>query len=212
MDEHLLRFDKSKTFCFIDCETCNLNLNWQLNRPWQVGILFVRGEAIEHSDEIWIKWGDKFRVGDEAAKITGFTKEALEQRGISPEEAFQRFWSFLVKADYIIGHNLLGFDVYLLKGYAEQMGVDWSFIVPKIIDTKALAMGIKTNNPVPKGCKLDEYQYNTGNYVVKGIKTRLSYLGKEMGIEFDENALHNATEDLKLNLAVWNKLKYLIEL
>ena len=42
--------------------------------------------------------------------------------------------------------------------------------------------------------------------------TSIALLGKEFGIDFDEKRLHDALEDLKLNVAVWNKLKWQIEL
>jgi len=36
-------------------------------------------------------------------------------------------------------------------------------------------------------------------------------LGKENGIEHDYESLHDAINDLDLNLKVWNKLKWQIE-
>ena len=39
MREHLLRFDKSKTYVFIDCETFNLCLNSVNNLPWQIAMI-----------------------------------------------------------------------------------------------------------------------------------------------------------------------------
>ena len=40
----------------------------------------------------------------------------------------------------------------------------------------------------------------------------MKILAKENDIEFDENKLHDALYDLEINLKVWNKLKYQIEL
>jgi hypothetical protein len=37
-------------------------------------------------------------------------------------------------------------------------------------------------------------------------------LGKEFSIEHEYDRLHDAIIDLKLNLKVWNKLKYMIDL
>jgi hypothetical protein len=39
----------------------------------------------------------------------------------------------------------------------------------------------------------------------------LTALGKENGIEHDYEKLHDAINDLDLNLKVWNKLKWQIE-
>jgi len=49
MFEDLLRFDKEKTYCFYDLETFNLNLNFNFNKPWQFGILMVKGDKIIES-------------------------------------------------------------------------------------------------------------------------------------------------------------------
>jgi len=48
--------------------------------------------------------------------------------------------------------------------------------------------------------------------MVKGIKTNLTSLGKEYNIDHEYDKLHNAIVDLRLNLKVWNKLKYQIEI
>jgi hypothetical protein len=110
-------------------------------------------------------------------------------------------------------HNGLKFDLYLLKGYAEMMGVDWKWIVPKIIDTKAIAQGYKLNYQYnAKKEPLIEYQYRMANNFARGVKTRLEVLGKEFEIEHNYDLLHDAIVDLELNLKVWNRLKTLVEI
>ena len=39
MREDLLRFDKSKTYVLIDCETFNLCLSSSFNLPWQIAMI-----------------------------------------------------------------------------------------------------------------------------------------------------------------------------
>lgn len=224
MDENWLRFNKQAKIVFIDVETFNLALNFQINRPWQIATLKVMGDSVmtevvdgvSHYAEtdVMIKWDDcKFSIGSEAARITRFDQKAFDKRAVSPEEAFPQFWEPLKWADRIIMHNGLRFDLYLLKGYAEYMGEDWSFILPKMIDTKSVAQGIKLNRPFnPTSDIWLEYQYRMANDRTKGIKTNLTSLGKEFGIAHDYENLHNALVDLELNLKVWNKLKWQLEL
>ena len=57
-----------------------------------------------------------------------------------------------------------------------------------------------------------EYQYRMSCQIRKTIKTNLSASGKEFGIEHDYDSLHDAIVDLKLNLKVWNKLKWQVEI
>ena len=76
----------------------------------------------------------------------------------------------------------------------------------------------RTNGEVVIGKKYDkkdnflEYQYRTVAKRVRGVKTNLTAMGKYYNIKHDYDKLHNALVDLQLNLKVWNKLKWEIDL
>lgn len=215
MDGHLLRYRQDVTYAFIDLETFNLNLSFKYNRPWQVGIIYVKGEKVEDARDIRINWPDApyLSIGKEAAMITKFDPVLHKKLAVLPGEAFPRFWPMLESADYIVMHNGLKFDLYLLKDYARMMGREWKWMMPKIIDTKALAQGIKMNIVYkPKDGNFLEYQYRMANIIAHGVKTRLAILGKEYGIAHAYENLHDAIVDLELNLKVWNKIKYQVEI
>lgn len=221
MEENWLRFNKETKIAFIDVETFNLGLTFQTNRPWQIATLKVMGDNVitnalgmPEEKDVMVKWADcQFKIGAGAAKITRFNQALYDRLAVEPDDAFYRIWEPLLWADRIIMHNGLRFDIYLLKGYAEYMGEDWSFILPKVIDTKAVAQGIKLNRPFqPHSDDWMEYQYKMSADHTRGIKTNLTSLGKEMGIDHDYDNLHNALVDLHLNLKVWNKLKFQLEL
>lgn len=216
MDGDLLRYNRNKTYALIDLETFNLCLHFCHNRPWQVGVLKVKGDTIIDSKDIRIDWkkdAPHLGISKEAADVTHFNQEYHDRYAIDPRKAFEIFWPILEECDYIIMHNGLRFDLYLLKGYAEMMNVPWKHLVKKIIDTKSVAQGIKMGIPfIPKQDSFLEYQYRMANAVVKGIKTSLVTLGKEFGIDHNYENLHDAICDLELNLKVWNKLKSQIEI
>jgi len=215
MDGHLLRYRQDVKYAFIDLETFNLNLSFKYNRPWQVGIIFVEGEKVVDAQDIRIEWPDApyLSIGKEAAMITKFDPVLHKKLAILPEAAFSRFWPLLEKADYIVMHNGLKFDLYLLKDFALKMGKEWKWMMPRILDTKSIAQGIKMAIPYkPKDGSFLEWQYRMANIIVHGVKTRLAILGKEYGISHDYDRLHDAIVDLELNLKVWNKLKYQIEI
>lgn len=214
MEENWLRFNKQAKIAIIDTETFNLGLNFQTNRPWQIGALKVIGDTAVEEVNRFIKWEDcKFKIGEGAAKVTKFDQRAFDLKAESPDDAFPHFWPLLKWADRIIMHNGLRFDMYMLKGYAEFMGEDWSFILPKVIDTKAVAQGIKLGRPYqPSQDNWTEYQYRMAADHTRGIKTNLTTLGKEFAIPFDYETLHDGVNDCRLNLLVWNKLKYQLEL
>ena len=215
MDGHLLRYRQDVTYAYIDLETFNLCLSFHYNRPWQVGLIKVKGDKVIDAKDIRINWPDAphLSIGKEAAVITKFDPVLHKQLAILPEEAFKQFWHFLEEADHIIMHNGLKFDLYLLKDYARMMGQSWKWIMPKIIDTRCVAQGVKMNIPYkPKDGSFLEYQYRMANIYAKGVKTSLISLGKEYAIPHAYENLHDAIVDLELNLKVWNKLKFQIEI
>ena len=213
MREHLLRFDKSNTYVFIDCETFNLCLNSSYNLPWQIAMIkAVDGKKIAEKD-FYIKWDTELKIGEEAARITRYSQKKMDERGIPPEEAFPTIKDWLDNADYIVAHNMLGFDLYLIKDLYEENNLDYKHLMPKIIDTNSLARGIKMGIPFRENQdSLIEYQYRMTNTRKKGVRTNLTALGKEFEIGHDYDKLHDAIVDLELNLKVWNKLKWQIEI
>jgi DNA polymerase III epsilon subunit-like protein len=217
MDEHLLRFKKDKTLLFIDCETFNLCLNSVGNLPWQVGMIRTTSGFNTNIKKKWdlhIKWDTNLEIGEEAARITRFNPAKFESLAISPEKAFEDIERELDSCDYIVGHNILGFDIYLLKDYYNYMGKDYKHLMPKIIDTNSIAKGIKMDvsyqaNGDPNGLLL--HQYKMVHKRKRGVKTNLTALGKEFDIEHDYDNLHDAVVDLELNIKVWDKLKYMVD-
>ena len=212
MDEHLLRYDKDKTYVFIDCETLNLCLNSCHNLPWQIGMIKLVGDKIVDQKDIFIKWDTNLKISEDAARITRYDQKKVDRIGVRPEEIFATVEDWVDSADYIMGHNTLGFDVYLIKDYYKYMGKSSQHLYDKFIDTNAIAKGIKMGMPYKLGDNLMEYQYKAYHTIKKGVKTNLTALGKEFDIDVDYGNLHDAVNDLMLNIKVWDKLKWQIEI
>jgi len=213
MDEHLLRYDDTKTLVFIDCETLNLCLNSCHNLPWQIAMIKIKGKKIIAEKDFYIKWDTDLTISEEAARITRYNQTTIDKKGVTPESVFPTIQDWLDNADYIVGHNILGFDIYLIKGYYEYMGLDYKHLVEKILDTNCLAKGIKFDilyNGKTRSSFL-EYQYKMMHKRKKGVRTSLTFMGKELKIEHDYDKLHNALVDLRLNAKVWDKLKWQME-
>ena len=212
MDEHLLRFRKDKNLVFIDCETYNLCLNFCHNVTWQVSMLDTDGTKKTDERDYYIKWDTDFKISEDAARITRYDDNFVQENGKTLKQTLPTIQKWLDKADYIVGHNILGFDIYLIKELYKLHGKDYRPLIPKVIDTNCIARGIKMEIPYRAGEDFTEYQYRIYNTRRKGIKSNLIGLGKEFGIDHDYANLHNALVDLDLNLKVWNKLKYSLEL
>ena len=178
MDEHLLRFDKEKELVFIDCETFNLCLHSCHNLPWQIAMIKVKGGRIIDSKDFYIKWDTHLKISKEAAIITKFSQSKLDKVGVPPEEIFPTVEDWLDNSDHILGHNLLGFDIYLIKSFYDYMGKDYSPLVNKVIDTLSLGRGlaheVKYN---PDDCFM-EYQYRMIHKLKRGVRTTLKAMGE----------------------------------
>lgn len=215
MDEFLLRFDTETTYSFLDFETMNLCLNFQQNRPVQVAVLEVKNETVVNSYEARINWPDAphLKVGVGAAMITRFNQQEHDKVAQDQQAVFKAFWPMLKRSDRIVIQNGLNFDLYLLKEWAIMMGEDWKWITPKILDTSALAKGLKLGIKYnPQKDDLIEYQYRMANTVVRGCKTNLAQLCKDYNIDVDSDRQHEAAYDLVLNKLVWGKMKFQLEI
>lgn len=212
MDDHLLRFDKEKVYCFIDFETENLCLNSCHNLPWQVAMIkTVNGKKIDEKN-FYIKWPRGLSVSKEAARITRFNIKRYEEVAIPHDEIFPTVEDWLDNSDYVLGHNILGFDLYLIKDYYKKMGKNYKHLPRKIIDTMCVARGVKYNEPYKHENDFLAWQYKMLHTYKKGVKTSLVALGKEFDINHNYEKLHNAIVDLELNVKVWNKIKWMIEI
>ena len=220
MDNHLLRFQKKK-FLFIDFETFNLNHHSDFNLPWQVGLIYlktnedsngkIRNEILCRHD-LYLKWDTDLRIGKEAKKMTGYTEERFRQRCVPQEEAFETVYKLVEECDYIVGHNVLGFDVYLLRNWYKAHEKKYDELPYKILDTFAMAKSVGLNYGYKRAeCSLLDFQLKMINIRKKGLRTSLGALGKSYDIKYDAAKLHDALADLELNIKVWDKLKYEID-
>ncbi len=203
-------FDTKSKFSWIDVETQNLCLNYRLNLPWQIGIIDVVNGKIVKEQDIMVNWGRDFVMSQDAARITRYNQDEVNRRGIQPEEAWEKLNHTLNNTDYFCGHNILGFDYFLLNSFYKKLGKEvFDFSKLKgIIDTLAIARGVALNIQPNPNEDLLLYSYKMLNKRSKGIKLTLGALAKQHNIETDENMLHDALYDLKININVWNKLKY----
>tara|TARA_R110000772_G_scaffold249530_1_gene363762 strand:- start:6479 stop:7156 length:678 start_codon:yes stop_codon:yes gene_type:complete len=220
-----LKYNNDTKLLFLDFETENLNLSFQPpvpNRPWQSSMIKVQGsKVIEEIDKL-TKWPN-FKIGDGAAMVTKFysrynerwgstMSEALQTHGQKPEKTFEIIKEQVDWCDHIVGHNVLGFDVFLLMEWYKMYGEDWEELPYKLIDTACLAKGIKLEDKYKKGEDLLAYQYKMYHTVKRGVKTSLQFLAKEYKLDFDPELLHDGLYDLFQNIKIWDKLKWQLDI
>ena len=200
--------DNQSKLVFIDFETFNVNLNFFSNRPWQVGMLKVEGGRLKDAFDEMLRWDSDLKISKEAARITGYNQFVFDKKARPEKEIFQTVYDWLDGSDYIVGHNILGFDLYLMRGWCKMYDKPYNHFFKKAVDTMALARGLKIEMPFkPQENSFLEYQYKMISLRKKGLKTSLGALGKYYNIHHDSSKLHDALEDLNLNFKVWRKIK-----
>ena len=220
MDDHLIRFQKKK-FLFLDFETFNLALHDSINLPWQVATILIEtrenenGRICNHEisrDDIYLKWDSDLKIGKGARQITGYTETRFRQKCIPEEEGFKTIYKQVEDCDYLVGHNVLGFDIFLLRNWYRKHGKEYNHLPHKVIDTLSIARSINLEYPYKSNeMSLLDFQMKMLSIRKKGMRTSLGALGKSNSIEHDYAKLHDALVDLELNLKVWDKLKYQID-
>tara|TARA_Y100000593_G_C4306210_1_gene335896 strand:- start:258 stop:923 length:666 start_codon:yes stop_codon:yes gene_type:complete len=220
MDNHLIRFQKKK-FLFMDFETFNVCLSDKFNLPWQVATILIetvedeKGKIVSlerDRQDLYLKWDTDLKISKEAKKITGYSDKKFNNRCIPEEDGFKIIYDLVNEADHLVGHNFLGFDIYLLRNWYKKHGKNYDDLPYKVFDTFAMAKsaaldyGYKSNE-----CSLLDFQIKMISIRKKGLKTSLGALGKSNNIIHDYANLHDALVDLELNIKVWDKLKYQID-
>lgn len=212
MQENLLRFQKHKKFLYLDCETLNLCLNYCFNLPWQIAMLEVVDDKVVSSDDLLLKWKTHLKISPEAAVITRYDQNKVDRIGVDPKAAFDIIYSKVESCDYLIGHNVLGFDIYLIYELYKFFGKDPRGLVNKFLDTNCFAKAIKLGLTPAVGEPLINFQYRMQGIRQKGLKTRLEIIAKEYEIEHEYDRLHDALVDLTLNKKVWEKQRFQLDI
>lgn len=212
MLDNTLAYDKTSRFCFFDLETFNLNLSYRFNRPWQAGLISRIADRDVEVHDLWIKWPDsKLKIGAGAAAVTNYDENVFQSKAITNKEAWPIIYRNLEEADFLIAHNGLNFDIFLIAEWYKENGKDYRHLIPKCIDTKCLSVAYKLGLKKPQNISLFEWQLQFMYFRQKGLKTRLEIMGKEFGID-TVGPLHDAINDLRLNISVFNKLKFSLDL
>jgi DNA polymerase III epsilon subunit-like protein len=205
MNKELLRFQKNLKYIIFDFETCNLNL-LQDNNPWQLSFSVNEGDKTVEEFDLFPFW-DPLGMEKEAAKITRFNYDLYKKKSSDAKKCLDLFERFVYNPEYLlVGHNILGFDVYIHQIFRRNLGLktDFSFI-HRCVDTNLLSKSYKLQM-LPDKENFLAWQYRLNSIIRKGLKTNLSFIAKEFGIGFDKNRLHDGLYDIFINKQVFLKL------
>ncbi len=209
---NLLRYRDNQRYLLLDGESNGLNLH--SSQPWQIAYSICTNKQIEATVVRYPKWPD-FVMSDEAAQVTRFDMKDYLSRAEDANEVLTDFEKLLFDPQYLIlGHNLLGFDAYLIQTWRRLCGrsEDWSF-VPRIIDTLCLSRAYRFNiQPDHDNLLAWQYKMLTIRSKAKGMGASLGAMAREFGIEYDERRAHSAAYDISINHQVATKLFWSVEI
>ncbi len=206
----LLRYKKDQLYLLKDYETEGLSL--LASRPWQLSYLIAKGDKIIDIFDRYIWWED-LNISEGAKIITKFDYNYYKSKAEEPGKVLEELDKFIYNNKYIIlWQNGLGYDCYIHNVFRKLMGkkTDYSYL-NRSYDTNLLGKYLKYTNPPQIEENKLLWQYKLQSTWQK-IKTSLKVLGEDYEIPFDPDKLHNSLEDIKLNFAVWNKQKWLVEI
>lgn len=199
-------------YLIFDAETESTNLT--LSRPWQIACVLCDEKNIIESHDIHIDIPD-LNISKDAKRITGFNQKIYDKKKIPIKEACKQIESLMFADQTIlVGHNILGFDIYQIRNLFRLIGKDfgWDWLY-RCVDTHCLARGLAYNSKPPK----DQpdfliWSYKMLHRVERGVKSSISYLAGEYEIPFDQSRLHDALYDITINFEIFKKIKYEMEL
>lgn len=196
-----------------DFETESLSLG--LSRPWQLAFIVGEKGWVKKEYNLYIDIHD-LNVSAKAAMVTKFNWDYYNSKKISANDVIDTFEPYLLNEENkLIGHNILGFDIYQLKNLYEYVGreLDFKKIIYRFYDTLAIARAQHFQSPAPKtGREFLSWQYRHLHKYDRAFKGSLGALAKKNDIQVDESKQHDALYDVKLNYEVFKKLEYSMEL
>ncbi len=211
LGSELLRYKDSQKYLIKDIESNSLNLFFGL--PWELSYAVANNKSIESIHTRYILWPN-FKISDETAAINHFNKRLYEEKGEKPEVVWADFSQLLYDKDIrVVGHNIIGFDFYMLNAWCNGMGIKLDHeIVRRFIDTLCLSKAYKCNI-LPDNDNFTNWQCKLTNFwPPRGVKTSLGAMCKELGIEYDTSRAHGAEYDIQVNFEVFKQLLWKLEI
>jgi DNA polymerase III epsilon subunit-like protein len=212
MNEGLLRYKKDAKICVFDFETEDLNL--ANTKPWQFACVVGTIDKITKEYDLFIDWED-LNMSKSAEQITRFDCDKWNKIKKDAKKTFTLINQIFEWTDYIIGHNIIGFDMHVYYATCYRLGLKPVDITSKILDTSCLIKGLpeKLDIPISDGGNLFEYQMKMYHTVVKkrGFAT-LGALCKLFDVEYDTSMAHDALMDVRWNYEAFKKLIWKINI
>ena len=202
----------NQKYICLDTETTGLNLSY--SEAWQVSWIVCEGKRVVDVHDRFPNV-ENLQLSEGAARVTGFDRSVYN----SKKEPLKNVWGdlkkYLYDPDYlIIGQNLLGYDVYILRALALKLGEEPDFsYMDRILDTRPLGKAVRENIQKPAGnIDMLSWQYKMMND--RSLKAKVSQLQllKYFSIDFDKDKLHDGLYDVTKSFEIFLAIKKALKL
>jgi DNA polymerase III alpha subunit (gram-positive type) len=210
MLDNLLRYKKNQKYVFFDYETEGLNL--YSSKPFQLSFITSEGQDIIEKADYYMDWPD-LKIPKEVQALTHLNWEEFRAKKKNGKEVLKHFEKYLYDPDYlIVGHNIANYDIYIHNIHRRLTGfkTDYSY-VDRIVDTLCLAKSLKYGIPKSESDCLYQWQCRLSTERRRNIKVSQKAMLKDLGIDFDDNKLHNSLYDVEKCKEMFFKLIWSVE-
>ena len=210
MLDNLLRFKKDQKYIFFDYETEGLNL--YSSKPFQLSFIISEGQKIIEKADYYMDWPN-LNIPKEVQNLTHLDWEEFRAKKKNGKQVLKHFEKYLYDPEYlIVGHNVANYDIYIHNVHRRLVGLktDYSY-VERIVDTLCLSKSLKYGIPKTEADTLHQWQFRLGTVRKRGIKISQKAMLKDLGVEFDENKLHNSLYDVEKCKEMFFKLIWNVE-
>jgi DNA polymerase III epsilon subunit-like protein len=212
--DNLLRFNGQQKYVVIDVESNGLNLIG--SRPYQLSWVVADSRGVISRHDHILKW-DGFVMSKEAQRVNRFNWDDYNERARDIGPIYEEFAKYLFDPQYlIVGQNLLGFDIYMIKVIQKALGlpVDFSYL-RRLIDTKAIFVGNKKGvdfSVLDNSSDFLAAQFSSTSIIEKGLKSSQGFLLDEYEVPHDKARLHEALYDVEMLFELFKKMLWRIEI
>ena len=81
-----------------------------------------------------------------------------------------------------------------------------------MIDTNCLAKAFKEGIKFDKKDSFLSWQLRLDNHIRKGLKTNMGAMLREFDVDFDKDKLHDSMYDIQMNLEIFRKLLWKVDI
>jgi DNA polymerase III epsilon subunit-like protein len=145
-----------------------------------------------------------YTIPPEVVAIHGISNQVVDDMGVSQQEGWEDFASFIDNGLPLVGHNIVNFDCKFLESNFNRLGLrlpDTS----RYFDTAMIYKGKKINQLPMQGETHLKYCQRIGEVRAYGVKFNLGLCCDELGIDRTEFTAHRADGDVEMTNLIFLK-------